>query len=306
MFISSFTDVSSQLDCLSPWLTSLPDPVPIRSDLEQAVDIISQLGPALQTVSENLAVLVYRDEAGNWAGTLPSLIAAEPQLQELASQAAAFSAAAAAVPILTPNYGAMQSARNTLDTLMNSPPYASKLAALDATGDALTNTQTAVIGADDAMISSLTLANDLFSGPAITLNATLAVVTDSYIAARPCMVSLRSRTELINATVLQLPGSLQSSLDILYTTQGKLDGVLDVEGGADGMTTSQSLSLALADAEEQLTEAQDVAARLSGARQQLDGNSQFQLSTLVSSLQTVRDIMASAEGKYTFSLPAFF
>ena len=299
--IFNVADVSLQLDCLRPWLASLPDPVPIRSDLEQAVDILNQLGPALQNVADNLSILVSKNDSGNWVGTLPTLIAAEPELQQLSSQAAAFSAAAAAVPVLIPNNTAMRAARDALNTLMNSPNYASKLSTLDATGIALTDTQTAVIGGDDAMIASLQLADDLFTGPAVNLNATLAVLTDMYIEARPCMLSLRSRTDLINNTVMLLPQSLDNSLTILNTTQGKLDGVLDVEGGVEG-TTSQRLSQALMDAEDQMARAREVGVKLTNARNQLDGNAQFQLNTLVNSLGTVRNLMANAERKFRLIL----
>ncbi|KAG7674442.1 hypothetical protein Ndes2437A_g00722 [Nannochloris sp. 'desiccata'] len=293
------TDVTTQLECLRPWLQFLPDPIPIQSAVESALSMLDTLAPLLETVSQSLSTLASQNPSapsGEWVGTLPTLLESQLLLEDLLTQINNFSAAANSLDPSTEIPGTMLAARDALDALLNSPSFGSKMGTMSSTVTALEATQEAVINADEAMSDALTLVQDVLDGPAASLYITLDALTETYSQARPCMLALQARTQEINQTVMLLPEWLEDNVAMLQDTQTRLDGILQVESvdqDGSGLTTAQRLDQALTEAEQQVATAQDVATQLSDARQQITGNGDF--AVLVSSLEALGTTMAASE-----------
>jgi hypothetical protein len=287
--------VTTQLECLRPWLQALPNPVPIRSDVESAMSMLDTLVPLLETVSQSLATLATQTLlSSEWTGALPTLLEAETELQAFLTQIKNYVTAANSLDPNAEIGGTVLAAQTALDLLHNSPEFASKLQAVATTVAALESTQTAVINADEAMNDALTLVGDLLDGPAASLNTTLGSISLTYTTAKPCMVALQARTQTINETVMLLPEWLEENMLILNDTQNGLDGMLQVENVDQGaLTTAQRLDQALTDAEQQLATAQDIGTQLSNARLDLIASGDFAL--LVSSLEVIATTIAASE-----------
>jgi hypothetical protein len=291
--------VTTQLECLRPWLQALPNPAPIRSDVESAISMLNTLTPLLETVSESLSTLARQDPlSGEWVGTLPTLLESQTALEAFLTQIKNFSTAANSLSPTTQIPGTVEAARDALDALLNSPLFATKMATIATTVTALQSTQDAVINADNAMGDALVIVQDIVDGPAASLNTTLGALTTTYTTARPCMLALQARTQTINQTVMLLPPWLEENMSMLEDTQTRLDGMLQVESVDQGaLTTSQRLDQALTSAEQQLATAQDVGTELSDARQALTASGDF--AVLVSSLQAIGNTMAASETPLT-------
>ncbi|KAL4518618.1 hypothetical protein Ndes2437B_g00709 [Nannochloris sp. 'desiccata'] len=162
------TDVTTQLECLRPWLQFLPDPIPIQSAVESALSMLDTLAPLLETVSQSLSTLASQNPSapsGEWVGTLPTLLESQLLLEDLLTQINNFSAAANSLDPSTEIPGTMLAARDALDALLNSPSFGSKMGTMSSTVTALEATQEAVINADEAMSDALTLVQDVFRRP---------------------------------------------------------------------------------------------------------------------------------------------
>jgi len=289
--------VTTQLECLRPWLQVLPDPVPIRSDVETTLSMLDTLTPLLETVSQSISSLASQNPSalsGEWDGTLPTLLESQELLDDLLTQINNFSAAANSLDPSTEIPGTMLAARDALDALLNSPSFDSKVETIDTTVVALDATQEAVINADEAMSNAITLVQDILNGPAASLYIALDALTGTYTEARPCMLALQARTQEINQTAMLLPEWLEENMTLLNDTQTRLDGMLQVESvDQDGLTTSQRLDQALTEAEQQVAIAQDAATQLSDARQGITESGDF--AVLVSTLEDIGTTIAASE-----------
>jgi len=290
------TDVTTQLNCLRPWIQVLPDPVSIQSDIENALSMLDALDLLLINVSQSISSLVSQNSSGEWVGPLPTLLESELLLDDLLMQLNNFSTAANSLDPSTEIPGTMLAARDALDALLNSPSFSSKMETINTTVAALEATQEAVINADESMSNALALVQNILNGPAASLNFTLDALTGTYTQARPCMAALHARTQEINQTVMLLPVWLEENMAMLNDTQTRLDGILQVESVDQGgleLTTSQLLNQALIEAEQQVAIAQDAAIQLNDARQGIAGNGNF--SVLVSSLEAIGTTMTASE-----------
>jgi hypothetical protein len=295
-------DITLSLECLRPWLETLPDPDPLRSDLEGADALALTLAPLLSAVAGNVTQLLAPAQGGGFTGDVASLLDAEPRLQQLRAQQAAFAAAAGpgTLNLTAASPAAMLAARDALAAAMSAPPWDEKLAAVNATANSMEAIKATVAAASADLAAALAAAAALLSGPAAALNATLAEQSAAYASARPCVLALRARVAHVSAAVFALPPSLAAPVELLNSTQHRLDEVLGLEadGGAAGnQTTSAALAAALAQADASLATAQGLAAQLAAADAQLSGNATLNIDTLVTLFRAYGTGMASSQGE---------
>lgn len=267
-------DVTANLECLRPWLSGLPDPAPLLTSLEETAALSAQLVLALEAVAGNLSILAQPPPGGGDVapGALLSLLDAQPVLEELQAQQAAFAAAAASSRLNASviSVAAMTAARDALSELMTNPAMSEKLAAIDTTADAAEAVKAAVNDAEAALTQALTYFDSLLNGPAAALEAELTAQTNAYLAVRPCMVALFVRVQHINGSVLVLPQDLEGYLSAVDGIRSKLDAALGV--GADaGDTSAARLTASLDQAAVALEEAGAMAEQLADAKDQLAG-----------------------------------
>ncbi|KAL4435639.1 hypothetical protein ABPG77_002602 [Micractinium sp. CCAP 211/92] len=231
------TDLGLNLQCISPWLDSLPDPGQLSDDIQAArASVDSVLNPALSTLGSALgglaAALAPAPSQGVYASALQTiaggqaLLAASPS--GLLPQAQAFSAAAQALDPSTDDPAALSAARATLFALLaTQQPLSDKLAALGDLAGALQTLQAA--GTTDSYIPDAVAALTAVRGVALSVDAiaaTLRALQGNYSAAAPCIRALLGRAQHVNTSVLLLPPEIDRPAALLADAQASMSALM--------------------------------------------------------------------------------
>jgi hypothetical protein len=289
------TDVTADLECMRPWLNQLPDPVGLQTEVLNISNLVGALSPLL---NETTTEMVKLD------GLLQALLQSELQLQTIVLHERAFANAAATVTIPSETPGTVSNASAALSDILGH--YETNIGTFDTLITNLQGASTMVSSADTSIAQSIAMASELISGPAAALNGTLSTQTAAYQGVRPCIMYLLDRSQVINATVVQLPDSLSANLRQINGTKSSLDTVLfqpishgQLLGNVSDLnlsseTAADLLNTTISAANRQLTLSQSFEASLSAARQAFV---QSPISALVSQLNGTRSLMIDAQGK---------
>jgi hypothetical protein len=289
------TDVTADLECMRPWLDQLPDPVGLQTAVVNISKLVGTLSPLLNKTTTEMV---------NLDGLLQALLQSELQLQTIVLQERAFANAAATVTIPSETPGTVSNASAALSTLLGH--YGTNIGTFDTLIANLQGASTMVSSAGTSVAQSIALATELISGPVATLNGTLSTQTTAYQGVRPCITSLLDRSQVINATVVQLPDSLSANLRQINGTKSTLDTLLiqpishgqllnNVSGlNSSSVTAAELLNTTISAANQQLTLSQSFETSLSAAQQAFV---QSPISTLISQLNATRSLMIDVQGR---------
>jgi len=222
--------VAANLQCLAPWLDSLPDPADIGSSLQSlrgSVD--SVVAPQLANLSTALTgltgALAPAPSPGTYTAAVQTIADAKALLVDapdgLIPEGQAFAAAAEALDPAVEDPAGLAAARAALSALLTSPqPLAGKLAGMAALRGALGVLQSA--GTSDSYVPDALAALSALrqvARDAADLASALRGVQANYTAVAPCMAALLQRAERVNSTVLVLPPAVAASVELLQVAE---------------------------------------------------------------------------------------
>lgn len=258
-------DIDARMACLEPWLDSLPNPTTLSNDIHGVQTALTgSVQPTLTDLSSQLAgVAPLVTAGGDYAQTLQSLASASSLLDSpqddtgLVQQLGAFIAAANALP-QAESTSAATAVKAALDALLNTGPggapmtFAAKVAAVNSAATAVgaglqrIRTNPYVLPIQTDITSLQATAGSLLNVTLPALSQQLASVQAGYAAARPCIVALLARVQLINSSVVVLPKDMERMVGELETAQQTLDALMPTNstGGLAALATQLDAAVA--------------------------------------------------------------
>ncbi|KAL4425271.1 hypothetical protein ABPG75_009287 [Micractinium tetrahymenae] len=297
------TDLGLNLQCIVPWLDSLPNPAQLGADIQSArASVDSVLTPALSALSSALGslagALAPAPSPGAYTAALQTIAGAQALLTDspigLLPQAQAFAAAAQALEPSTEDPAALAAARSALSALLAAPqPLSDKLAALGDLAGALQTLQAA--GTTDSYIPDAVAALTGIRGVALNvsaISAALRALQGNYTAAAPCVAALLGRAQHVNASVLVLPPEIDRPAALLADAQASLSGLMNATSPPASLADGLDAALPLAQVEAALAMMQLAV----GIRSSIQG---LGLPAIIAALQAAQGNLTAAQPQLT-------
>ncbi|KAK9815948.1 hypothetical protein WJX72_012476 [[Myrmecia] bisecta] len=235
--------INASIACLSPWLVGLVDPATIQTEL-QSIDttILGTLTPTITSLSSNIPALVgtvivaLQPAAVNLDGAIFTNYKADAQtFIDAVNAANGYPAPATKQPTSGPVNSALQQ--------LQTAAYTTKIQNFQAAARVFYTYQSdPTIPNTIANLQTLQSTSASLGTILPALSAQLQSIVSGYQTARPCMVSLIDQIQHINATVIALPASMQTSVDQLDSTMASLDTFL-LGGTFDPLALASEIDL---------------------------------------------------------------
>ena len=296
--------IVSDLQCMKPWLATVPDPSSIQEDVMEVLSITAdRVLPPIRVLAYGLASFERKLQRSQLLDRIANLLNSKDTLLSLIMKARNFESIAVTLPVIGGTQH-MPGVITAFQEFYGNPPWEDKVQSLTDIVITLQQLKAALTPLDDVQLAVDALEDVL---PALeiildTLSTTLLPdaaddILDTYKLIQPCLSLLISKASYIDEYIVGLPKDLKEQIEYLAKIQQLIDDIISgplvtvkefIDLPGDSAIATTLLEEAQKALHESGPEIVDAAQQALDLLQSLEG--------LISMVQGIRNVLRDSEG----------